>query len=460
MLKTLVIVGAGFSGTVLAANLLRRPPATPIDLVLAERGSAIGRGVAYASHEFPYLLNVPAARLSADSRDPLQFLRFARGQVANADGEDFLPRALYGDYLQDLLLQAERAAPPHVKLVRVFGEVTGIEQRVGAKRLAAQFARREPILADFVVLALGTAPSPPPPWAASVWHHSAFRQDPRDLPNTLSQEHSVLIVGNGLTMVDAASILSRNAGRVPMLHTISRRGLLPLRQTAFRAGAMQGGGESLLASAHSLKQLLKAGRALAREVQACGGDWREAVTFLRNLAPRLWQQLPAVERRRFVRHLQVHWDVHRHRLPPQLAERIEHLRRSGRLQVNAGRIQNVFAADGRLRVSFSPRGSGEPKQLAVDLIVNATGLHFGIDESADALVSSLRSAGLVSADALRLGIRTARYGACLNAQDIASKQLFYLGPMLRADHWEATAALELRDHAEQLAAHLVEQLRS
>jgi hypothetical protein len=26
--------------------------------------------------------------------------------------------------------------------------------------------------------------------------------------------------------------------------------------------------------------------------------------------------------------------------------------------------------------------------------------------------------------------------------------------MLRAQHWDATAAAELRDHAEQLAAHL------
>jgi hypothetical protein len=32
--------------------------------------------------------------------------------------------------------------------------------------------------------------------------------------------------------------------------------------------------------------------------------------------------------------------------------------------------------------------------------------------------------------------------------------LFYLGPMLRAGHWEATAATELRNHADQLARHL------
>ena len=145
----MAIVGAGFSGTVLAANLLRRPPATATDIVLVERGAAMGRGVAYASHEFPYLLNVPAARLSADSRDPLQFLRFAAAGCRTADGEDFLPRALYGDYLQDVLLQAERAAPAHVRIDRVFGEVTGIVQRDGAQPLAAQFANRPPIACGF-----------------------------------------------------------------------------------------------------------------------------------------------------------------------------------------------------------------------------------------------------------------------------------------------------------------------
>jgi hypothetical protein len=56
---------------------------------------------------------------------------------------------------------------------------------------------------------------------------------------------------------------------------------------------------------------------------------------------------------------------------------------------------------------------------------------------------------------LNLGLRTARYGACVDAQGRPSEHLFYLGPMLRAGHWEATAATELGAHAEQLAAHLV-----
>src|ERR1700760_471200 len=104
MRKTFVIVGAGFSGTVLTANLLRNPPREGADIVLLERSDSMGRGVAYAAHDHPYLLNVPASRLSADSRDPTQFLRFAKSRVPGAAAADFLPRALYGDYLQDLLL--------------------------------------------------------------------------------------------------------------------------------------------------------------------------------------------------------------------------------------------------------------------------------------------------------------------------------------------------------------------
>jgi uncharacterized NAD(P)/FAD-binding protein YdhS len=271
----------------------------------------------------------------------------------------------------------------------------------------------------------------------------------------LTAEHSVLIVGNGLTMADAVSALSQHADQVPTLHTISRRGLIPKPQTAFHAGAMRGSGEGLLASAHSLNKLLRACRTMAHEVEKLGGDWREVVAFIRSLAPSLWRRLPDVERRRFARHLHVHWDIYRHRLPPQLMTRIDTLRRSGKLKVMAGRIQRVIARDHRLQVSWRPRGGDSLSTLTVDLLVNATGPNYAIERSADPLFNLLREAGLVSADALNLGIRTGRFGACLDAHGRASPHLYYLGPMLRADHLEATAAAELRDHAELLADHLV-----
>src|SRR3982074_1492541 len=142
MSNTIVIVGAGFSGTVLAANLMRRPPPDSTEIILVERDSVMGRGRAYAAREFPYLLNVPAARLSADSRDPAQFLRFAQRRVPDADGEDFLPRALYGDYLQDVLTQAEAAKAAQTRFVRVFDEVRRIARGGEGKPFAGGVAAR------------------------------------------------------------------------------------------------------------------------------------------------------------------------------------------------------------------------------------------------------------------------------------------------------------------------------
>ncbi len=457
MRNTIAIVGGGFCGTVLAANLLRNPPPSPTDVVLIERGSEVGRGMAYALRDFPYLLNVPAARLSADSGDPQQFLRFARRRVPDADGEDFLPRALYGDYLQDVLVQAERAAPGHVRLERIEAQVRRVSP-CGDGRFELRMGDRPSIAAGRVILALGNPPPPAPPWADAVRDHGAYRHDPWNLPRTLGAEHSVLIVGNGLTMVDVVSALARDPNRAPQLHTISRRGLLPQAQTAFQPTAVRGDGEDLLACADSIRRVLRMTRELAREVESRGGDWREAVTFVRHLAPTLWQRLPPVERRRFTRHLQAQWDVHRHRLPPQAGAVIASLRRSGQLRVNAGRIETITAQGERLRVAWRPRGGGAAA-LTADLVVNAMGPDYALGRSSDGLLESLRASGLVCADELNLGVRTGRHGACLDARGRASEALYYLGPMLRADHWEATAAAELRNHAERLAAHLARPAR-
>jgi len=343
-------------------------------------------------------------------------------------------------------------------LVRIFDEVRRITPGSGDKPLAAHLSGRPPIMADLVILALGN-PSPPLlPWAAAIRDHESYRHDPRQLPQALAPGSSVLIVGNGLTMVDAAVALSHDAARAPTLHTISRRGLVPLTQTPFRQHALRGDGEALLACADSLRRVLSMTRELSREVESRGGDWREAVTFVRHLAPALWRRLPQPERRRFVRHLQAHWDIHRHRLPPPLAARIAHLRDIGKLQVNAGRIDSIAAAGRQLRVSWRPRAATTRSELTVDLLVNATGPDYVLKHCADPLLNSLRTAGLVSEDALDLGLRTGRYGACVDSHGRASASLYYLGPMLRADHWEATAATELRDHAERLADHLVERL--
>ena len=89
LVRTIVIVGGGFCGTVVAANLLRRPPPGPTRLVLIERDGAVGRGVAYADRGFPYLLNVPASRMSANTAAPNEFLEFVQRRIPNAERRRF-----------------------------------------------------------------------------------------------------------------------------------------------------------------------------------------------------------------------------------------------------------------------------------------------------------------------------------------------------------------------------------
>lgn len=457
MPQVIVIVGAGFSGTVLAVKLLKASHASATEVFLVERGAVMGRGVAYAKSRFPFQLNVPAGRLSTDAKDPLQFLRFAQRQLPEAGAEDFLPRSLYGDYLQAQLNQADFAAPPDVHFERVWDEVIDVQRAAGTS-LLLHFRRREPLKANVVVLASGNPPASWLPWTEAIQDHPAVRSNPWDIPDTVRADQSVLIIGNGLTMADVTLALSADPERVPLMHTLSRRGLLPQPQTQFGSISLDEVTERIMSCAQSSAELTAAVRRLARHVEGRGGDWREAITFLRTLAPRIWAELPDRERARFLRHVQPYWDVHRHRLPPQIAEHLGRLRHSGRLHINAGRVLSAAAQGERLRITWLPRGARSIHTLAVDYLVNASGPDYALERSREPLIHSLRSQGLIAPDPLRLGIRTGSYGACLDSFGQSSSRLFYLGPMLRADHWEATAATELRDHAQRLAEHLARSI--
>jgi uncharacterized NAD(P)/FAD-binding protein YdhS len=74
-----------------------------------------------------------------------------------------------------------------------------------------------------------------------------------------------------------------------------------------------------------------------------------------------------------------------------------------------------------------------------------------VARSRDALWINLLARGLAVPDPLRLGIRTGPGGALRTRDGGLSSRLFYVGPMLRADHWESTSAAELRVHTHRLA---------
>ena len=170
--------------------------------------------------------------------------------------------------------------------------------------------------------------------------------------------------------------------------------------------------------------------------------------------------MPDAERRRFLRHVKSYWEIHRHRCAPEVTQRIAGLRETGRLAILAGRIVEIVAEGGRFAVRYGPRGTTGIRGLTVDAVIDATPPCSDVRRIDDSLIRTLLDAGLIRADALRLGIETDEVGRVLDAGGRPVERLYYVGPWLRARDWEATAVAELRACASVSAKVLVAELNA
>jgi uncharacterized NAD(P)/FAD-binding protein YdhS len=458
--RTIVIVGGGFSGTVVAVNLLRHRKWGPARVVLVERTPRIAGGTAYADRGHRYLLNVPAGRMSARSAEPQEFLEFARQRVPGATADDFLPRALYGEYLESALLTAELSAPPDIRLERVHGEVCAMERVAGSSAHRLHLSDGRQLVADEVVLAFGNPVPASPKALEPILGSRRYAESPWDAPKSCRPGETVVIVGTGLTMADIAVASSNWANGDLTIHAISRHGLLPLPQTAFSHGSSTGSDSAALLreASFSTRRLVRAVRSLAKRSQTANGDWREVITLVRGIAPALWKRLPMRERRRFLRHVRSYWEIHRHRLPQQTLDQLSHLRSEGKLHVHAGQITGSVRKGDKIHITWKPRGADETTTLIVDRVINCTGPDYNPHRSRDPLMHSLLAQRIATSDKLNLGLRTGASGGLLDARGRENENVYYVGPQLRADHWEATAAQELRSHAERVAARLLRRV--
>jgi len=311
------------------------------------------------------------------------------------------------------------------------------------------------VIADDVVLAVGNAPPAPLPGDEALLGSSCYVSDPWGTADRFRAGETVLVVGTGLTTADVVISGMHAAHGMARVHAISQHGLLPPAQLPLRGVRREVDARPLLhAAAFSVRRLFGLAREMADDVEKSGGDWREVITLVRAHAPKLWLRLPLRERRRFLRHALAYWNIHRHLLPSDTARELEWLQQAQKLQLHAGRILGFERIGQQVRVSWRPRGQERTSTLLVDRVVNCTGPDQHCGRSRDPLVRSLVAAGWMQPDALGTGVHTTTHGALLDARGHPTPGLYYLGPMLRADHWEATAVQELRGHAEQLARHL------
>ncbi|WP_162253010.1 FAD/NAD(P)-binding protein [Duganella sp. Root1480D1] len=449
-MRTVLIVGAGFSGVACAIQMLRQAGRLPLRVLLLNRSGRLARGMAYGTQSPQHLLNVVAANMSVLPEDPEHFVHYAAMRDSRVAGSSFVARSVYGDYLEWALWQAQDQAPRHVALDCISGSVCSLQTRTGGG-LTATLQDGRCIEAGHVVLAFGHLPAPPPELAHGAWPDSTrYVADPwrGDLLSTIGVQEPVLLLGTGLTAVDIALQLLR---RNPMqrVHALSRHGLLP---QPYKPPSGHLAGRTLLREeTPTVRAAMHAFMQQVERLEVDGLDWHDALAALRHQAAGIWQAWPAAERRRFLRHVRPYWDVHRHQLPPAVQQELSAALGRGALRVSAGRVLDVREEAELAVLKVQPRGSETCIDLRAGRIINCTGSCASPRRAAVPLVQQLLADGLMRADALGLGVETGPDCAVLGAHGRPTPGLYYIGPWLKAGFWEATAVPELRQFAATIA---------
>lgn len=448
------IVGSGYSGTMVAVHLARAQRG--LRLALIDRGKAFGRGVAYGTTDPKHLLNVRADQMGAFPDDIDHFYRWLQTRPENlaAAGvwelrpDAFIPRLIFGDYIQDLLREAS-ALPGSLDIIH--DEI--IDLRPGGNGFELTGKTGNKLKADRVVLALGNFPpgeAQPNQPGERIW----FMNNPysADVYAKLAEPGDILIIGTGLTSLDVLLTLdqTKSDGKI---HLLSRQGLFPHphKQTAPYPIFLDPENlpKTARALCHRVAEELR--RAAAR-----GIDWRPVVDAIRPLNQSIWINFDPTEQRRFLRHLRGLWDTHRHRCAPEIMAVKDRLEADGRLVCHRGFIKGYQPMDEEVEVTYRPRGSSEEKKLRVRYVLSCAGPQADYRKLKDPLVQQLLARDLLAPDPLRLGASTAEGGQICNQEGYVINGLYTLGSTQKGRLYESIAVPELRGQAADLATRLLD----
>ena len=218
----ITVVGGGFCGTTATIHLLR---------ILAERSAAgkttpkliiqwfdkdglFGRGLAYQGQDTQrddrvLILNQPASLMSPFASDPNHYARWLSLHQSRYTADSFTPRAIFGEYLQEILAEAERAARsrvgPNLEIRRIQGRVSDLSRAEVDGTIIAEHGIHS---AQAVILASGHARLDQ---FEKFSGNSHYIDQPFAVASyrniDLNQVSQAIIVGGGPSSIDAVRIL-------------------------------------------------------------------------------------------------------------------------------------------------------------------------------------------------------------------------------------------------------------
>ena len=450
-MKTVAIVGGGFSGVMTAVNLARLA-GEPLGITLINHARPRGRGVAYSTPRKEHLLNVAARNMSAFPDLPDHFLRWLQTrhdyeeEPETALRERYIPRCIYGDYLRSLMQHYLQPAHDAAGLQMMFVEDEAIDIETGSDGAVIHLAGGGSVSAGRVALATGNEPPASLPGSNALAGHPAWAGNPW-LPwedRRPPDEGSIVLLGTGLTTVDALMTL-RALKWQGSIHAISRHGWLP--HSHFRGIAYEDfppPGVDL--AGMDLAALVALAEEHCSRLRKMGENPAIVVDKMRPHTQRIWQNFTLEERREFARYHAPLWNVLRHRIAPEIHRQVTAMRSSGQLRVIAASIESVEAAGARVSVHLR-HPDGDHSTIGGDLVINGTGPQTRFADTQNPLLRNLLRRGLIAPDDMGMGVRIAEDHTVIARDGKRSPTLLALGPLLRGTLWETIAVPELRGQA-------------
>src|SRR6478609_446125 len=204
--KVIAIIGAGFSGTLAAIQCcqqLAENNPTPADysVLLVEQNAQFALGAAYSTQQAEHLLNVPAWNMSAFPDDKNHFLTWLSENNHSFQKTELVPRQIYGQYLQRLLLKAKAQYADHLQLIQ--NKVIAIHPKTesGFDFYELHCDDGQTLIANQVLLALGNFPPQNPPLKDQSFFNTSrfYWKNPWQADRgTSPKKTTCLIIGTGL----------------------------------------------------------------------------------------------------------------------------------------------------------------------------------------------------------------------------------------------------------------------
>lgn len=458
------IIGGGFCGMMTATRLVESA-AIPLEIYIIEPNPEIGKGIAYQSYSDQHLLNVIASKMSAYEELPNHFLDWVmtKEPYKNEDREllsrAFLPRNLYGAYLSTIwknTIQLAESKEINLQIIQNFVKDIDIKKN----NIIIFTDSNQEIAVDYGILATGNLLPRNPKIKNNNFYaeKNNYHQNPWGLQSVKDskKEKKILIIGNGLTMVDTVFGLIEQ-GFSGKIYSLSPNGfhLLPHRGNGIvYTKLLEEISEEL-----TLNDLAKTIIKHIRIVRKYGLSAEPVIDSLRPITQKLWISFSESQKKNFLSRFRYLWNIARHRIPLHSHDKIQQYRTSGNLQPITGAIVDFNSKGNEIEITYFDKKQKKEQQLLVDRVINCTGPETDFSKLENSFIKNKIQEEFLAQDSMKLGLKSDFANFNLQNKNCENYPHFFsVGNLMKGELWESTAVGDIRIHPKKISEYILTQI--